>query len=515
MDTVCRVLVVEDEYIMQQGIKYLVDWGKEGFEIAGIASNGKEALELVDKLHPHIVLTDVVMPVMNGVELTAALRDTHPEVQVVVISGYSDFEYVRATFQGGAVDYILKPTLNPQILLETMKRAAGRIPNMSLQAGKGTPESCLGRVLAGFQSENEIAVLRSVMPENAFLLIGEHIGRIFGSDKAAAQRQKSLLKQSVQKELAQFPHLQIVTEEGVLLLAVNFPIAQQPVVVAAADRAIQSVARGEPRTFFVCSPVFYEIGQLREVYTSPFLRRTERFFYYQETHFLMRSTKKADHTPRLDTNRFSMLINDARMDDALALLCDYVDAAALVYAPEESELKNTVQSALYQIIIRLEDLGLDADELSSLKRDSISRLQSAPWLESFAQTLVGIVTDINAILENYSIGKTSDVMRDILAYIDTHYADAITLRSVSSQFNFSYSYLSSFFHSHYQEGFNDYLNRVRVRHAAELLRSGAAVSDVCGKVGYGDQSHFTKIFKKYTGHTPGAYRRAAGREGSL
>jgi two-component system response regulator YesN len=168
MNAMCRVLVVEDEYIMQQGIKYLVDWEREGFEIVGSASNGREALALVDDLRPHIVLTDVVMPVMNGVELTEALQRVAPQIQVVILSGYSDFEYVRGAFQGGAVDYILKPTLNPQVLLETMRRAAGRIPGFSLSREESSPEVCLGRILAGFQSGEETGILQKTLPLERF-----------------------------------------------------------------------------------------------------------------------------------------------------------------------------------------------------------------------------------------------------------------------------------------------------------------------------------------------------------
>lgn len=514
MEAMCRVLVVEDEYLMQQGIKYLVDWEREGFEIIGSASNGKEALELVESLRPHIVLTDVVMPVMNGVELTAALREDYPEIQVVVISGYSDFEYVRATFQGGAVDYILKPTLSPQSLLETMRGAAARIPGLILGQGKGSPEIWLGRLLAGFLQEGS-APLREVFPESCFILVGEHTGRVFGGDKAASGNQSAALKRGAQKYLSGFPYLQTVTEEGILLLVVNFPPERQSSALHAAAQTIEAAAAGEPRTFFICSPAFHGLEKLRETYYGPFLRCTEQPFYYQGVHFLRQPEDAPDQAQRLDTGRFSQLLEDARFDEALALLCDYVDAAALAHEPEEPELKNLVQNAFYQVIVRLEDLGLEAGSLAHLKRACLTRLQSCPWMESFAQAMVEILADLNNILEAYSIGRKSGAMEEILAYIDTHYADPITLRSLAQEFNFSYSYLSSFFHSHHQEGFNDYLNKVRIHEACRLLQAGEPVAVVCGEVGYGDQSYFTKVFKKYTGRTPGEYRRGPGREGKL
>ncbi|HBG55275.1 MAG TPA: DNA-binding response regulator, partial [Ruminococcaceae bacterium] len=131
MENLCKVLIVEDEYITRQGIRNMMDWKAEGFEIVGEACNGKEALELVGKFHPHIVLTDIVMPVMDGLNLEQNLRVKYPEIQVVVLSSYSDFKYVRNSFQSGAADYILKPTLNPAALLKTMREAAARIPGLA------------------------------------------------------------------------------------------------------------------------------------------------------------------------------------------------------------------------------------------------------------------------------------------------------------------------------------------------------------------------------------------------
>lgn len=137
MSTYCRILIVEDEYLTRQGIKGMIHWEQEGFQIVGEASNGEEALARIEELKPQIVLTDVVMPVMDGIALTQAIQERYPEIRVIVLSGYSDFEYVKSIFQHGAVDYILKPTLNQQELLATLCKAAGQIPDFVLTAGEG------------------------------------------------------------------------------------------------------------------------------------------------------------------------------------------------------------------------------------------------------------------------------------------------------------------------------------------------------------------------------------------
>ncbi|MED4958707.1 response regulator, partial [Paenibacillus macerans] len=106
MRELCKILIVDDEILVRQGIKHHLNWEQYGFQIVGEASNGKEALEMIGRLSPHIVITDIVMPVMDGEEFTRVLKAHFPQIEVVVLSSYGEFNYVRSTFQSGVADYI-------------------------------------------------------------------------------------------------------------------------------------------------------------------------------------------------------------------------------------------------------------------------------------------------------------------------------------------------------------------------------------------------------------------------
>ena len=90
-----RVLIVDDEFIMRQGLRYMIHWEEEGFTIVGEAANGKDAMDQIEKLQPQIVLSDVVMPLMDGVDFTVAVHHRYPHVQMIILSGYDNFEYVN------------------------------------------------------------------------------------------------------------------------------------------------------------------------------------------------------------------------------------------------------------------------------------------------------------------------------------------------------------------------------------------------------------------------------------
>ncbi|MFD2877412.1 response regulator [Paenibacillus rhizoplanae] len=121
MNPICKVLIVDDEILVRQGIKYVLDWEQEGFQIVGEAANGREALNSLQTLQPHIIITDIVMPVMDGEELTRLVKRDYPATEVIVLSSFSEFHYVRSTFQHGVADYILKPKLEAGALLQVLK----------------------------------------------------------------------------------------------------------------------------------------------------------------------------------------------------------------------------------------------------------------------------------------------------------------------------------------------------------------------------------------------------------
>lgn len=180
----CRILILDDEFIMRQGMKHMMDWEKEGFQIVGEGSTGEEGLALVEELKPHIVLADIVMPVMDGIEFSAILGKKHPEIQLIILSSYDKFEYVKTTLLNGASDYILKPMLNPESLLETLKKAAGRIPGFRLKrkAG-GSCAASLERFLSGFADRLDEAAFASVFPNTLYRLLAVNLRECCGGHK--------------------------------------------------------------------------------------------------------------------------------------------------------------------------------------------------------------------------------------------------------------------------------------------------------------------------------------------
>ena len=116
-----KVLITDDEIQIRKGLRLKVDWEEEGFQLVEEASNGKEALEILRTNDIDVVITDMRMPIMDGVELAKRCHQEFPHVKVIVLSGYSDFEYVRNSLQQGVKDYLLKPVA-PDELVEALRK---------------------------------------------------------------------------------------------------------------------------------------------------------------------------------------------------------------------------------------------------------------------------------------------------------------------------------------------------------------------------------------------------------
>ena len=118
-----KVFLVEDEIVMRNGIKNNIPWEKEGLEFAGEASDGELAYPLIRKVQPDILITDIRMPFMDGLELSELVKKEFPRIKIIILSGYNEFDYAKQAIHIGVTDYLLKP-ITAAKLLEAVKKVA-------------------------------------------------------------------------------------------------------------------------------------------------------------------------------------------------------------------------------------------------------------------------------------------------------------------------------------------------------------------------------------------------------
>lgn len=507
MNQYCKILIAEDEYLMRQGIKHLLDWEKEGFQIVGEAPNGQEALKMIEQLRPQIVLTDLIMPVLDGIELVKILSERYPDIKVLVLSGYSDFDYVKTTFQYGVSDYILKPTLSPEELLAVLKKTAAQIPGLELpQDGQMSIAGRLNQILSGFQATESFQYLQDVFTQGKLLLCGADMSALRSTGQTG--RCNALAAQAIEECGAQALAVPTLIDDRVLLLVANYSSGQEVAAVSALRSCAEYISK-RTSAFFILGHEFSRVENIRAEYQEHIEKHLHERFYFSDR-FIMSCDEFqiTQPSPPFDNARFTELIRCMNFGKALDLLSGYVEDTVRTRGMNEIDLKAFTQNAFYQILSAWEEMGLNQDNISHLKRDCFIRIGEAGSSSDFLRDFRLIMEDFRQICSNYRRMPDGSVMEEILAYIADHYTQPLSLHELADQFSFNYYYLSSYFRNHSDAGFKEYLNKLRVQRAEELLRDGrTSVSDIGGMVGFTDNSYFTKVFKKYTGKTPSEFRK--------
>ncbi|WNS45899.1 response regulator transcription factor [Paenibacillus sp. MMS20-IR301] len=526
MNPLCKVLIVDDEILVRQGIKYVLDWEREGFQIVGEAANGQEALNLLDALQPHIIITDIVMPVMDGEELTRLVKRDYPETEVIVLSSFSEFHYVRSTFQSGVADYILKPKLEAGSLLQVLQQTRARIPGLgalSAAAGRaaeaaGQPlDALLGRMISGYrlQPEDEAAVSRQ-LPHSCFGLLGWETGGRpghaggpdagTGSDDAV-----TAITTAVTGELARrLPGLiQTLLPGGghSAWLLINLPESEWPQLLETVHALAQVLAGQEPELRLSLSRPFTSLSSMAAVHQESDLKLQQfRFFLPDQVLLVHEELPQGEgQLPKFNLTQFTEQLKRQQLEEAFGDLHQYVDVLSRQYDGDVFQFKSFLGNIIFNVTNQFSHLR----ELEEGKYGRFRAVDEAQSADEAMRILDDFVALIMKLTHSAALAPGSNAnMAKLLQYMEEHYAEPLSLTELARHFHFNPSYLSSLFTTYNREGFKEHLNSIRTGKAAELLRAGeAAISEISSMVGYGDHSYFCKVFKKYTGLSPSGYRR--------
>ncbi|TWT24237.1 response regulator transcription factor [Planomicrobium sp. CPCC 101110] len=502
MEETCKVLIVDDEMLIRQGIINYIDWESEGFQIVGEASNGKEAMLMIEQYHPHIVVTDIVMPIMDGIDLVREGKKAFPDIEIIVLSSFEDFDYVRSTFQSGVADYILKPKLNGPELIKILNRVAAKIPNLKQSAflpepGRST-EEMLENLLMGYDSSSDKTALANVFANSHFGLAA-----IFGKRHDSLQL-KAALSRRLQNDAAILP---VLSDEDGATFLINFNQGQ----LEAIKRTIEMLAEEVSGATWILSEPFESIDDMKRIYNDSLMKMKKYLFYLPDHSVLIYDCLPAENKKQIhfDLNHFIDLFKDRLFNSAFAYLTDYVDHLLTQYKNDSFEYKAFLGNIIFNVLVLLDNMKYEIEDIERKKYSYFSNINEAAnakeALSHFNEFMEGVQT---IIFSHEAAGDQNNNLDKMLNYIEQHYTEPLRLSEIANHFHFNPSYLSTYFSSHHKEGFSEYLNRVRIKKAMELLEhSTVSISSISEMVGYSEHSYFCKVFKKITGMSPGSYRK--------
>ena len=503
-----KVLIVDDEYIMRQGLKYMIDWEQEGFTICGEATNGNEALRMIEELQPHIVISDIVMPVLDGVDFSELVHKMYPQIQIIILSGYDKFDYVKRTLLNGVVDYILKPTLTRQELINVLHNAMDRLPGYLINDSNKTVshEHLLERYLLGLDKELDYSLFLDVFNTSQYRVYSVNIKKEGRNGKDISSALYKTIERSLQDECRVKYQLLMLREELVFVLFCYEGIDHKKLLTFLHDLNNRLLLMCDD-IFGVVSNAFYDYHDLYEVYSNQIIKNVDKAFYYESVHLLeldcTPQVKETLTSAKFDFFKYNQLLGAKQFSEACSLLNSYNARQLEVYA-DVNGLKNQIKNMIFHF---MDFLQMDDEDRENKRYSYFSGISRAGTVSEYVRHIEFVMSDLMKI-SGHSMPVADERIEKILDYITENYAEDMKLEDLAEEFNFNYHYLSAYFSQQMKEGFSDYLNRLRIDKACELLGSKRySISEVSGMVGYSEHSYFCRVFKKITGKTPSVYRR--------
>lgn len=497
------VLLADDDLLTLNKLRSLIPWDEMGYRLAGAARNGEEALTLAESLRPDIMLLDVDMPKISGVELSAILRERLPACKVIMLSNYDSYGYVREAMRNGACDYLLKQDLSPDLLKGKLKEVSRQIRRDGVERDKReyfsvrAKEQFFRRLLTGPPPEEDE---REIMADQREFMGVCAVGSLQVSNFV-------LLRNAGDKERdGRLSRLVTDMAENIFSVTKNGLIAD--------------LGGGE---FAVLFSFYRQVSQARIMEeTASFMNllamNLKKLLDFNVIHSERISWKglpgirEAYRDARTDLESVSFVPKASDREKALRLV-DPADEAALIEALCRHD-GNAVNSLLDSIMNSApsgpKEQGLAAQALLETGSRVCAKFDipepaipiSAEPRESLADFFRGIVDGIRA----KSLEGFSPPVRTVAAYIREHFAEDVTLSHMAAMTGLTESYLSKRFRKEVGATFVDYLNTRRVEAAKSYLDQGMSLKEVCGMAGFHNYNYFIRVFREKTGSTPARWQ---------
>ena len=547
-----KLFLVEDEIVMRDGIKRQINWEKEDIEFVGEASDGELAWPMILETKPDILLTDIKMPFMDGLELSALVRKELPDTAIIILSGYDEFVYAQQAVSLGVTDYLLKP-LPPGKLLECIRRVQEKIEQERAQ-----PENnAWSEELAREQKDAEKNLLFRALVTNdrslkEILAMADHLGihisaRYYSVILMTVRgKENAMPSEQLRTELAAIPE-QIPgwiffdrNENGFAMIGTANSEEEisdtQKELIRRLKECVEKDAEhtwfiGAGRTVGRISDIGKAYNSANKALSSRFITGMNRVVTADETDSVKRDLSGLQVSPlpteaRASEKDAAALDIDQAVtnDNSRKMLEEYLRTGTL----EEAEpfLEGLFQSIgednlnsyllltylsmdMYFTMVRfLKDMGRQVNEIDKKCGDINSLLKGRITAEQARSYLTSYLKEVIALRDHNTEKRYGKILRQAVSYIDTHFdQEDISLNRVAQTVGMSPNHFSSIFSQELGTTFIEYLIGKRMERAKELLRTTQLrSSEVAYRVGYRDPHYFSSTFKKIQGMTPREYR---------
>jgi len=517
-----KIFLVEDEIVMREGIKKNINWEKENFEFVGDAGDGELAYPLIIQKKPDILITDIKMPFMDGLELSRLVKAELPDIKIIVLSGYDEFEYAKEAIDIGITEYMLKPVTSVK-LLETLHKVEKVIlDQQKKEAVKNSADEetkFFKKLVSGSMSvslllkEGRALGLELAASEYNLLLL-----QLFaGADVDASHERIEHIKQGFEKLTKTYPiaFVNLGREEFWFLLKGTQEYSLKVLEKEFAAELERLVWFEQQTQYFgILGKSVERLGDIGICYQAAdkefahrFLKERNRIYSVAETADAVFDIE-ALNLSQTDRKSLEQFLSTGLKSEIEAFIDSYFGKVGKKNM-QSMLFRQYVVMDVYLIVINFsQKMGCEKQELAALYGDEKELVDVSDSVEDtkiYLKKLLEMTIDLR---EKVSGNKYDKLLKQAKAYIEENYNQYdISLNAVAASVSLSPNHFSTIFSQELGETFIEYLTRIRMEKAKELLRTTSKkTTEIAYEVGYRDAHYFSNLFKKTQNCTPREYR---------
>jgi len=529
-----KIMIVDDEFVIRQGIITSIEWESMGMTIVGEAANGKEAYEKALSLEPHIIVTDVKMPVMDGLELTRRVRETMPKVRVIIISGYDEFQYAREALRMGVSEYLLKP-IGADELVKLMLKQCNEIIQECKETDRETKiksifnenfyfmqERFVNDLVRGENSDWELILEKSrelnldlcgkdyqavIIDIDDYLLITEQMSS--ARKKAIKNNVKTIADRIIYPSTGS---LFFLSENGYLFSIINVKDSNRYDLNNLYREIQYEVRKSHGITVTLgLSSIHKHTGGIPQAFSEAVQTINNKAFKGKNQIISINDVNRAQASAPViyPASEEKEIMDCIRTLDS-EKLNSVLDRMYVKLAGSEADYKDIKNICLRLITIaeiQLEELGVDYGNQNKRQLDHYVDIEKYETVEDIKEWNKGIFHTIINAIQSSKNDKFKGIVKVAMQYSHEHYYEDIGVEHIAAITYVTPNYFSRVFKKEMGRSYTEWLNTVRLDKAKVLLKDlKLKVYEVAEEVGYNDYKIFTHNFKKYVGCTPKEYR---------
>lgn len=521
-----KLLIVDDEPLVQIGIKSMLNWQEYGIEICQTAMNGKSALEMIEEYSPELVITDIRMPIMNGLELARTCRERYGKIPLFIfLTSYEEFQLIKEAMSYEAVDYLVKLELNAGALAEAVKKALSRLETLKASMeykASGRP------LLQGYYEKFFMRLLHNLFEqEEQFELQAKDLSLDFSEEFYLAAlceiREDSLGEMDNNKLINLYsstlqmykeilgkhlPAYVVSLDMKHFALIFHLPSPsdyREETMLAAVRNACDMVHNYFNVTILtgIGTPVSHalKISQSYQEARQAFGRASDGeplvIFSSEDTDSIRNSFNISVFKNDI-TKAFNEFDTDV-LSNTLTEIIELFKAHPLRFLQAADGACNI----LYLALSLLPDGEENMAEIFASYSDGYRSIYRFTSVEQIVEWMTIFRDGLCRVLKSKRKTYKAHVITNVQKYIQNHVSEKLSLNEVAGVFGLSPNYLSILFKKNCQTGFSEYIAQAKINRAKSLLlEQDMKIYEVADQLGFESAFYFSKVFKKVTGQSP-------------